>query len=57
MRNFKKETTIMTVAIVEILEKSLLDFSVVRNGKAFKPLSMIILEPIELRANMRSLLT
>lgn len=47
----------MTVAIVEILEKSLLDFSVVRNGKAFKPISMIILEPIELRANMRSLLT
>ena len=48
----------MVVAIIEkITEKSPLHFSVVRNANVFDPISMTTLETVELRANMRNLLT
>ena len=48
----------MVVAIMEkITEKSPLHFTVVKNANAFDLTSMTNLEPIELRANMRNLLT
>lgn len=47
----------MVAAIMEMLQKSPLHFSAVRNANVFEPISMIILEPVELRGNMRKLLT
>ena len=58
VRSFKKEASSMVVAIMEkITEKSPLHFTVVKNANAFDLTSMTNLEPIELRANMRNLLT
>ena len=58
VRSFKKEASGMVVAIMEkITEKSPLHFTVVKNANAFDLTSMTNLEPIELRANMRNLLT
>ena len=55
VKNFKTEASNIVVTIVEkITEKSPLHFSVVRNVKVFE---MTTLEPVELRANMRNLLT
>ena len=48
----------IVVAIVEkITGKNPLHLSVVRNANVFDPISMTNLEPVELRANMRNLLT
>ena len=41
----------------KIIEKSTLYFSMVRNANVFDPISLTNLEPVELRANMRNLLT
>ena len=41
----------------KIVEKSTLYFSMVRNANVFDPISLTNLEPVELRANMRNLLT
>ena len=58
VRSFKKEASSMVVAIMEkITEKSPLHFTVVKNANASDLISMTNLEPIELRANMRNLLT
>ena len=58
VRSFKKEASSMVLAIMEkITEKSPLHFTVVKNANAFDLTSMTNLEPIELRANMRNLLT
>ena len=48
----------MVVATVEkITEKSPLHFSGVRNANVFDPISMTILEPVELTSNIRKLST
>ena len=58
VRSFKKEASSMVVAIMEkITEKSPLHFTVVKNANASDLISMTNLEPNELRANMRNLLT
>ena len=58
VRSFKKEPSSMVVDIMEkITEKSPLHFTVVKNANAFDLISMTNLEPTELRANMRNLLT
>ena len=41
----------------KIIEKSTLYFSMVRNANVFDPISLTNLEPVELRAIMRNLLT
>ena len=41
----------------KIIEKSPLYFSMFRNANVFDPISLTNLEPVELRANMRNLLT
>ena len=41
----------------KIIGKSTLYFSMVRNANVFDPISLTNLEPVELRANMRNLLT
>ena len=41
----------------KIIEKSTLYFSMVRNANVFDPISLTNLETVELRANMRNLLT
>ena len=38
-------------------QKSVLHFMAVRNANVFGPISMTILEPVELRTNLRKLLT
>ena len=58
VRNLKKEGSNMFRFYYEKKsQKSVLHFMAVRNANVFGPISMTILEPVELRTNLRKLLT
>ena len=58
VRNLKKEGSNMFRFYYEKKsQKSVLHFMAVRNANVFGPISMTILEPVELRTNLRKFLT